>query len=98
MSHTFHKPFIAPFCASVTFCYHVTCAFRSTRALIAAAAAVCAGRSDSGEYAAAAAAADADGEAAVSCYAGLLHVTSLLNAGNLIAAQAQASAARVLRV
>ena len=59
---------------------------------------MCAGRSDSGEYAAAAAAADADGEAAVSCYAGLLHVTSLLNAGNLIAAQAQASAARVLCV
>jgi hypothetical protein len=71
--------------------WRVTYDFRSTRNLVAAAASLCSGHSDSIVYSAVASAAAANGEHAVDCYARLLHATALLNSGNLQAAEAQVS-------
>jgi hypothetical protein len=71
--------------------HHVTCGCRSTLALLAATASLCKGGANPGVFTAAAAAADRDNEAAASCYAGLLHVTALLNKGCLPEAEIQAS-------
>jgi hypothetical protein len=68
---------------------HVTCDCRSTRNLVAAAASLCSGNAHTPLYSAAAAAAAANGERAVDCYARLLHATALLNSGDLQAAEAQ---------
>ena len=62
---------------------------RCTRALVAAAASVCSGNSNASDYSAAAAAAAANDERAAECYAGLLHVTALLNNGLLQDAEVQ---------
>ncbi len=62
---------------------------RCTRALVAAAASVCSGISNASDFSAAAAAAAANDERAAECYAGLLHVTALLNNGLLQDAEVQ---------
>jgi hypothetical protein len=67
---------------------------RCTRALVAAAASVCSGNSNASDYSAAAAAAAANDERAAECYAGLLHVTALLNNGLLQDAEVQVVAWR----
>jgi hypothetical protein len=67
--------------------HNVRC--RSTRDLVAAAASLCSGSSEASVYSAASASAAADGESAADCYAGLLHVTALLNSGRLQDAEAQ---------
>lgn len=61
----------------------------SSAAMIAAAASLCYGSCDARNFSAATAAAVADGEAAASCYAGLLHATALLNSGRLHEAEAE---------
>jgi hypothetical protein len=77
---------------------YVTCGCRSTLALLAATASLCKGGTDANVFSAAAAAADRDNEAAASCYAGLLHVTALLNKGCLPEAEIQVSVVVVVVV
>ncbi len=77
---------------------YVTFGCRSTLALLAATASLCKGGTDTNVFSAAAAAADRDNEAAARCYAGLLHVTALLNKGCLPEAEIQVSVVVVVVV